>query len=453
MAIEGALFDCDGTLIDSMPMWTSCCVSLLERYGVQDAMRVFLAHESLDMDKKCFWYHENLGIGKSGEALYEELWGMVSEAYDREVSAFEGCHALLDELRSRGVPCAIVSSTPTALVEHALKRHDLARYFQEVVFVGDVGRGKEHGDCYLAACRMLGTPRDKTWVFEDAPFGVRSSARAGFPTVAMVNDHDGRDEAFLAKWATVVAHSYEELSVSRLEVLGPRVTRALVVAGSPQQSSHTLLGSLASDADFVIAADAGIDALHGAGIVPHAYCGDADSASAEAITWARGEGARFCMHPVEKDDTDLGLALSLAGDWAERRGTALRVCVTCASGGRPDHALGVWGVLAEHAKACPRLVEDDFECRILSPVGEASWSMQGEAGTIVSAIALAPHTVASERGLHWELEGTELGLLDDHACVVCESGTLAVFVIHQKADVTVHGLASKGLSDRNGVTH
>ena len=69
MAIKGALFDCDGTLIDSMPMWTNCCVSLLERYGVSDAMRVFLEHESLDMDKKCYWYHDNLGIGKSGEAL------------------------------------------------------------------------------------------------------------------------------------------------------------------------------------------------------------------------------------------------------------------------------------------------------------------------------------------------------------------------------------------------
>lgn len=439
MAIKGALFDCDGTLIDSMPMWTNCCVSLLERYGISDAMRVFLEHESLDMDKKCYWYHDNLGIGKSGEALYEELWDMVSEAYDRDVSVFEGCHSFLDDLNSRGVPCAIVSSTPTALVEHALERHGLARYFQKVVFVGDVGRAKVHGDCYLAACRMLGTPLEETWVFEDAPFGVRSAVRAGFPTVAVLNDHDGRDEAFLETWATVVARSYEELSVSRLEKLRPRVTRALVVAGSPQPSSKTLLKDLAADADLVIAADAGINALRDAGIAPHVYCGDADSAKPEAIEWARADGTRLDMHPVEKDDTDLGLAFSVARQWAEKRGSALRVCVTCASGGRPDHALGVWGVLANHATACPRLVEDGFECRILSPAGDASWDMHEEVGTTVSAIALAPHTVVSERGLRWDLDDAELGLLDDRgisnrvtaerARVVCESGTLAVFVL------------------------
>ncbi len=441
MAIKGALFDCDGTIVDSMPMWTSCCVSLLERYGVRDAMRVFLEHESLDMNKKCLWYHDNLGIGQSGEALYEELWAMVSDAYDRQVQVFEGCRAFLSELHAHGVPCAIVSSTPTALVEHVLECHGLAHYFQKVVFVGDVGRGKEHSDCYVAACRMLGTPREETWVFEDAPFGVRSAVRAGFPTVAVLNDHDGRDEEFLATWATVVARSYKELTVSRLEELRPRVTRALVVAGSPQQSSQDLLMSLASDADCVIAADAGVNVLYRVGIVPHAYCGDADSASPEAIEWARNAGARLDAHPIEKDDTDLGLALSLARDWAEERGTALRVCVTCASGGRPDHALGVWGVLARYAKACPRLVEDGFECRVLSPAGEASWDLHEEAGTTVSAIALAPHTVASERGMRWELEGEELGLLDDRgvsnrmtgdrAHVECESGVLAVFVLRE----------------------
>ena len=204
MPIDAAIFDCDGTILDSMPMWTNSCVGLLRSYGVLDAERVFSEHESLDMFAKCQWYHQHLGIGESAEALYRELWCTVKAAYGNEVSPYEGCESFLRELRASGAPMVIVSSTPTELVRAALRMHGLDKYFDQVIFAGDVGRGKEHPDCYLYAARKLDTARENTWVFEDAPFGIRSAARAGFPTVAILNDHDGRDALFLERWATVV---------------------------------------------------------------------------------------------------------------------------------------------------------------------------------------------------------------------------------------------------------
>jgi thiamine pyrophosphokinase len=178
-------------------MWTATCVRLLERYGVGDAERVFAEHESLDMDKKCYWYHDNLGIGESGEALYHELWDMVEHEYRHGVQPFPGCAELLERLRAAHVPMVVASSTPIELLRIALEAHGLLGYFDELVFAGDVGRGKEHPDVYLAACERLGTSRESTWVFEDAPFGMRSAARAGFPVVGVLNDHDGRDEGFI----------------------------------------------------------------------------------------------------------------------------------------------------------------------------------------------------------------------------------------------------------------
>lgn len=439
MALQGAVFDCDGTILDSMPMWTHTCVHLLERYGVPDAQSVFEEHESLDMDKKCYWYHENLGIGSSGEALYRELWDMVAEAYTREVRPYPGCKEFLDELAHAGIPCVIVSSTPTQMLRHALKQHGLLSYFEELIFVGDVGRSKAHPDCYIAAWQRLGTAREDTWVFEDAPFGVRSAVRAGFPTVAILNDHDGRDEGFLRTWATVVARSYEGLCVKEFASLEPRITDALIVAGSPQASSAELVKLLASRSSLVIAADKGIDVLHEARIVPDIFCGDEDSASPAALAWATSEGVPLERHPVEKDDTDLGLAIAHARAVAEERGSALRLTVTCASGGRPDHALGVYGILARHADTCARLVEDGFECRILSPVGDPFWELRGREGTTVSVLALAPHTTVSESGMRWNLDHTELGILDDlgvsnlviadHATIACHSGVLAAFML------------------------
>lgn len=438
MSMRGAIFDCDGTLLDSMPMWTEQCVGLLERYGVRDAQRVFAEHESLDMDKKCFWYHENLGIGESGEALLDELWENVRAAYRRDVRPYEGVREFLEELRAKGVPCITLSSTPTSLLREALEDHGLLGYFKDLLFVGDVGRGKEYSDCYAAACRSLGFARDETWVFEDAPFGVRSAARAGMPTVAILNDHDGRDEGFMRKWATVVQKSYVGLRPSDLESLCPHVLNALVVGGSPEPASAALVSTLAGRADFVVAADRGLDALRKANARVDAYCGDKDSASAEALDWAEKCGVRMDVHPTAKDYTDLELAVGLARDVAEQRGAALRLTLTCASGGRADHALGVYGALAKNADAFPVLCEDSFECRVLSSLGCDAWHIEGRVGATLSVMSLAADTRVTESGMAWNLDQEALEVLaprgvsnvveKDRALVRCDTGTVAVFL-------------------------
>lgn len=439
MAVRGAIFDCDGTILDSMPMWSQTCIELLRRYGVADAERIFAEHESLDMDKKCYWYHDNLGIGKSGDALYRELWQEVERAYERDVKPFAGCAMFLDELKAAGVRMVIASSTPTELLCRALDAHGLLGYFDEVVFAGDVGRGKEYPDVYVAAQERLGTDREETWVFEDAPFGVRSAARVGFPVVALYNDHDGRDLRFLETWATHVAEGYEGLSMSALDGLRPHTLQALVVAGSPEPSSADLVRCLAQEADYVVAADAGAATLMSAEVAPDAFCGDEDSADASAIAWARGQATDVERYPVEKDDTDLELAIERARQEAERQGSCLRLTVTCASGGRADHMLAVWGVLARHASAAPRLVEDDFVCRILSREGVPVWRRPAPVGSTVSAIPLVGDAVVSEHGLRWSLDHERLAPLADRGvsnkvvsddCVVtCHAGVLAVCVV------------------------
>lgn len=437
--MRGAIFDCDGTLLDSMPMWTEACVGLLMRHGVIDAQRVFEERESLDMHAKCVWYHEHLGIGDDADALYHELWDTVERAYRTTVMPFSGCAEFLRALAERGVRMVLASATPEELVRLALEAHGLLEYFEQIVFVGDVGRDKDFPDVYLAAQACLGTARDETWVFEDGPFGVRAAARVGFPVVALYNDHDGRDLSFLQKWATVVACGYEGLSLAELHSARPRMTRALIVGGSPMPSSPALVASLASDADFVIAADGGANVLRASGVVPDAFCGDADSISAEALEWVTHSACAMDWHPRDKDATDLELAVAYARQEAERRGSCLRLTVTCVNGGRPDHALAVWGVLAQHGAFAPRMVEDGFECRILAPEGDPVWRIRARQGQTISVVALSCEAVVSEQGTHWTLDHERLAVLGDRGvsnrasgescAITCHDGVLAAFVL------------------------
>ncbi|MCI5950328.1 MAG: thiamine diphosphokinase [Coriobacteriaceae bacterium] len=224
--------------------------------------------------------------------------------------------------------------------------------------------------------------------------------------------------------------------------------RVLLVAGSPAPSSSALVSRLSAESDLVLAVDRGADACRAAGVVPGAFCGDADTVSADGLAWVRDQARRregedempIRLFPPAKDDTDLSLGFSCARELAAERGEALEVTVTCASAGRMDHALAVFGVLTKNADLAPRLVEDEFECRILAPVGATTWELgEGALGHHFSFVALADDTCVSEMGLRWELDHFRVDALRDRgisnvvdaadACVTCHEGVLAAFLI------------------------
>lgn len=447
--ITGAIFDCDGTLVDSMGMWNSLVEEVFDAHGIPKTPELLAEAETYNFDDMCFWFHERFGIGESGEELLAELRSTVQGHYLHDIRAFEGCVGFLDELRDAGVRMLILSATTEPEVRVALAAHGLEGYFERVIQTSETGSDKEHPEAYRYALAALGTPKESTWVFEDAPFALRSAKNFGLRTVCLYNDHDGRDLDFCTRHSDILAHGYAELSLALLADYaapeGPAhgTLDALVVDGSPVQSSASLVRRLADESGYVIAVDRGLGACRAAGVVPDLLCGDGDSAGEELSAWAREVVANEIRYPTEKYTTDLSLAIACARHEAARRGAALALTLTCATGGRPDHALAVMGRLADAADARPRLVEDGLECRLLSPEGAARWEL-GASGAAVgatfSAIPLTEVAVLSEEGMRWNLDRRELPLLSDEgisnmvideaACVTCHEGVLACFLLH-----------------------
>lgn len=181
-----------------------------------------------------------------------------------------------------------------------------------------------------------------------------------------------------------------------------------MVCGSPVVASADLLRQLAGECDHVVAVDRGLDALLSAGLGCDVYVGDADTVSdaGRALVDAAVD-FEVERHDPYKDYTDLALAL----DTIRRRWSAAEVVATCATGGRPDMALSVLGLLASYEDAPIWIAEDKVVARILH-AGE-SWAIEGAEGKTFSIIAIAPNTQVSEHGLEWELDHSPLGLLAD----------------------------------------
>lgn len=184
--------------------------------------------------------------------------------------------------------------------------------------------------------------------------------------------------------------------------------KVLVVCGSPVVASADLLRRLSGECDHVVAVDRGLDALLGAGLSCDVYVGDADTVSdaGRALVDA-AEAFEVERHNPYKDYTDLALALCSV----RRRWPGAEVVATCATGGRPDMALSVLGLLAGYVDASVWIAEDKVVARILH-AGE-SWTIEGADGKTFSIIAVAPNTEISEHGLEWELDHSPLALLAD----------------------------------------
>ena len=190
-------------------------------------------------------------------------------------------------------------------------------------------------------------------------------------------------------------------------------------------ASFELLRQLAGECDHIVAVDRGLDALLGAGLSCDVYVGDADTVSDEGRALVdAAEDFEVERHNPYKDYTDLALAL----DTIRRRWPAAELYTTCATGGRPDMALSVLGLLSNYKDAPVWIREDETTARILH-AGE-SWTIQGAENKTFSIIAIALNTEVSEQGLEWELDHASLGLLADTGISNIVRGT-ATIQVHQ----------------------
>lgn len=450
MQVTGAIFDCDGTLVDSMRVWHNVFGAVLPKYGKTIDSDIFDRVEAVSLIGGCQICVDELDLPITAEALYEEFCAYVTDQYQHHVSIIPGAKEFLQELHDAGIPMAVASSTPVREVRAALAVQGIEHLFKTVVSTEDVGGvDKVEPDVYLEALRRLGTDKATTWVFEDAPFGAQTAQNAGFPVVALYNDHDGRDPVFMREHSNIFAHTYGELSLLRLQDYerpltaapsGEKPLEVLVVGGSPEAVSHTTLSTCAQSADYLIAVDHGADVCHAAGVIPQLALGDFDSASAETLSWLKEQQVPCMKFNADKYDTDLALALKSAEYEAIRRDSKLSLTVVSTSGGHLDHQLVVLGLLATWAKtgkASVRVIENDFEMRFLVAGQVDSWQLNTiNVGKKISLVALSEECEVSEAGMKWNLDHQKFTLLgddgisniveSDNSWARCEKGCLLV---------------------------
>lgn len=198
MHIEGAIFDMDGTLIDSLGVWDRIWSGFGETYLGDPSFRpdpvTAKAVRTTELHKGMALVYEKYKIGESGAALLSHLRRICEAYYADEVQLKAGVREFLADCRRRGVKMCIASASPLWLIEPTMKRFDIGQYFSRIVTCDEVGRGKDQPDVFIAAHEYLGTPKESTWIFEDSIVAIETAVSAGYNTVGVYDKYGFQEE-------------------------------------------------------------------------------------------------------------------------------------------------------------------------------------------------------------------------------------------------------------------
>jgi HAD superfamily hydrolase (TIGR01509 family) len=208
--ISAVIFDLDGLLMDTEPVWHQARVELFKRFGLtwtkEDQERCMGVSTS-------FWVNamaEKLGGRLSPPMVMEEILSRMTECYARgEVRILPGSHAAL-EFTSMKFRLGLASGSPHRLIDAALEGAKWTHYFREVLSSDDVSAGKPSPDVYVEIMRRMRVRGHETIVVEDSGNGIIAGLAATANVVAVPNRYI-RSSAEILGRATVVLDSLEGL--------------------------------------------------------------------------------------------------------------------------------------------------------------------------------------------------------------------------------------------------
>jgi HAD superfamily hydrolase (TIGR01509 family) len=208
--IDAVVFDLDGVLLDSEPVWDEVRETLARergaRYGPAD-QRAMMGMSAPEWSR---YMHEHVGIADTPEEIDAEVVRRMLQRYGEAPPLIDGAVAAVELLAERW-PLGIASSSNRPLIERVLEVAGLAPRFRVVVSSEEVARGKPAPDVYLEAARQLGSQPERIAAIEDSHNGIRSAKAAGMRVLAIPSQAYPPDEEALTL-ADLVLPSLDELT-------------------------------------------------------------------------------------------------------------------------------------------------------------------------------------------------------------------------------------------------
>lgn len=208
--IKYAIFDVDGTLTDSMHIWDTCGGAYLMMRGITphagETFRTRGYREGIT------YMIEEYNLPLTYDELMAELLKILEFYYFNIAEAKPGVKEFLEKMQGNGVKMCIITATNKYLIDKALERNGILKYFSKVFSTVDIGKHKDKPEIFNIAKNFLGAEKSEdVFVFEDALYSMKTAKAAGYKVIAVEDYSAEPDREEIKKLADYYIESYDEI--------------------------------------------------------------------------------------------------------------------------------------------------------------------------------------------------------------------------------------------------
>ena len=209
--IKGAIFDIDGTLLDSMPIWENAGARYLATLGIKAKPDLKERLDALSLPEGAIYMQKEYGLSVSAEDILEGVNQVVKDFYYKEAVMKPGAYALVKRLKENGVKLIIATATDKEMAKAALIRNDIWQDFTGMITCEEAGAGKTSPKVFEFARQKLGTKKEETWVFEDSLYAVKTATEAGFPVCSIYDTYSVGNAKEIQKLSNIYVRDFSEI--------------------------------------------------------------------------------------------------------------------------------------------------------------------------------------------------------------------------------------------------
>lgn len=209
--IKGAIFDLDGTLVDSMWVWNKIDIDYLNSKGhsLPKNLNSEICH--LSFTQTANYFKEKFNISDSINTILNDWNTLAYKYYSENIKLKDGVKEFLDKLKERNIKIALATSNSIPLLEACLKSNGIYDYFDSITTTDEVANGKNCPDVYLLAAKKINVAPKNCIVFEDILPAIKGAKAADMTVIAISDKNSENDLDDIINLSDKYIDSYFEL--------------------------------------------------------------------------------------------------------------------------------------------------------------------------------------------------------------------------------------------------
>ena len=209
--IKGAIFDIDGTLLDSMPIWENAGARYLATLGIKAKPDLKERLDALSLPEGALYMQKEYGLSVSTEDILEGVNQVVKDFYYNEAVMKPEAYALVKHLKENDVKLVIATATDKEMAKAALIRNGIWEDFIGMITCEEAGAGKTSSKVFELARQKLGTKKEETWVFEDSLYAVKTATEAGFSVCSIYDAYSAGNAEEIRRLSDIYVKDFSEI--------------------------------------------------------------------------------------------------------------------------------------------------------------------------------------------------------------------------------------------------